>query len=184
MKLSTSPHKAMGAMFGASARFVKCTAVLIPVLMMSVAGVSAQEATQAHLDAAKAAINASKTTVPLDGILPSIAIRTKTTLIDARPDLADRISDVVDNASIELASRRGDLEGEIAHIYVRVFTEKELTEIANFYGSETGQKLLSEAPIIERQIKESSRTWGAGIQRDLNQTVSKKLKEMEKKPSE
>lgn len=187
MKLSTSSHGAsvaLGPLFGMFARIAKCTAIAAPVLMISIAGSSAQEASKSHLDAAKSAINASRATAPLDAILPNLAIRVKSTLIGARPDISDAISDAVDNAAIKLAARRGDLENEVASIYVKVFTEEELKAIAGFFSSDAGKKLLSDGPIIERQIKESSRTWSAGIQRDLSQAVRKTLKEMEKKPAE
>lgn len=181
MKLSTSTHNrsgAMGAMFGGFARMAMCSAVAIPALMITISGASAQETTKPHLDAARAAIDASRVSAPLDGILPQAAITTKSTIIAARPDMADIISDVVDDVAIALASRRGDLENEVALIYTRVFSQEELTSIATFYASEAGKKLLTEAPIIERQIKEASRTWSAGIRRDLNLNVRKKLSEL------
>ncbi|MFK5977313.1 MAG: DUF2059 domain-containing protein [Rhizobiaceae bacterium] len=185
MKLTISPFSDIS---GALSGLAKCVAIAAPVLLISLASSNAQESSQSHLDAAKAAISATGTSAPLDNILPVMAEQAKSQLISRRPDIAATISDIVDDASIALAPRRGDLENEVAAIYAKVFSEEELKAIADFYGSDTGKKLLSEAPIIERQIKEASQTWGSGLRRDLSQAIGTKLREFDektaKKPAE
>ena len=82
---------------------------------------------------------------------------------------------LVDEAAISLAGRRGDLEGEIVQIFARVFTEEELTAIADFYETEAGKKFLSETPVIIREIDRASRVWSNGVQRDLAEAVREKM---------
>jgi hypothetical protein len=94
---------------------------------------AAQEPSEAHLAAARAAVAASQSTRTLDGILPEIAERAKQQLIANRPDAADKISQIVDQVALSLASRRGDLETEVARGYARIFTEEELKVIGEFY---------------------------------------------------
>lgn len=172
------------AMFGVLGGAAKSAAIAVPVLMISVTMPTAQEVSQSHIDAAKAAIASTGTSTPLDNILPVMAERAKAQLISSRPDMSSAISDIVDEATIELAPRRGDLENEVAMIYSKVFTEEQLKAIAEFYLSEAGKKLLAEAPLIERQIKQASSTWGAGVQRDLSQAIGKKLKTLDEKAAE
>ena len=181
MKLSTSP---IGAISGALGGLAKCVAISAPVLLMSLAPSQAQEPSKSHLDAAKSAISSTGTSAPLDNILPIMAEQAKSQLISSRPDIAATISDVVDNATIALAPRRGDLENGVAAIYAKIFTEEELKLISEFYGSDTGKKLLAEAPIIERQIKQASQTWGLGVRRDMTQAVGEKLREIDKMAAE
>lgn len=177
MKLTTSPFSAITSALGG---LTKCAAIAAPVFVISLAPSFAQEPSQSHLESAKAAISATGTSAPLDNILPIMADQAKTQMISGRPDIAATISDIVDNATIALAPRRGDLENEVAAIYAKVFTEEELKAIADFYLSDAGKKLLSEAPIIERQIKQASQTWGSGVRRDLSQAIGEKMRELEK----
>lgn len=181
MKLTTSPFSFITRALGGLA---KCMAIAAPMFVISFVPSQAQEPAQSHLIAAKAAISATGTSAPLDNILPIMAEQAKTQLISSRPDIAAVISDIVDNATIALAPRRGDLENEVASIYVKVFTEEELKEIAEFYLSGAGKKLLAEAPIIERQIKQASQTWGSGVRRDLSQAIGEKMRELDKMAAE
>lgn len=138
---------------------------------------NAQELGAEHQKAAKAALAASKTTDQFDQILPTISANLKSEIISARPDLADLITLVVDEETLKLAARRGDLENESATIYGRVFSEEELKQIAEFYSSTTGQKLLREAPIITRELNKASQIWATGIIRDLKEAVAAGMKE-------
>ncbi len=139
--------------------------------------IQAQELSPSHLKASKAALAASGATDQFDRILPSIGAKVKSDAIAARPDLADQISIIVDEETLKLAPRRGDLENESAIIYGRVFTEEQLKKIKEFYASDAGQILLKEAPVITRELNNASKIWGAGLVRDLNQAVAKKLKD-------
>ncbi len=148
------------------------------MLVLAMAGIArGQDISEEHLKAAREAVAASKSTQTLDGILPELAERSKTQLIDTRPDAADQISAIVDDAAIALASRRGDLEEEVARAYARIFTEDELKAISAFYNSEAGQKLIVQTPVVARAIDQAARVWTNGIRRDLQQEVAKKLGE-------
>jgi hypothetical protein len=138
-------------------------------------GANAQEISESHLAAARAAVAASKSTQQLDNILPNIGERTKQQLISNRPDAAEKISTIVDEVTISLASRRGDLEREVAVGYARVFTEDELKQITEFYSTPAGQKLITETPVIARSIEQAARVWSNGLQRDLQDEVRKRL---------
>ncbi len=141
------------------------------------ANAQAQEISESHLAAARAAVAASQSTRTLDGILPDIADRAKQQLIANQPDQAEKISNIVDEVALSLASRRGDLEVEVAHGYARIFNEDELKVITDFYKSEAGKKLISETPVVARMIEQSARVWQTGIQRDLQQEIAKKMKD-------
>lgn len=147
-------------------------------LVVATAGFSyGQDITEEHFKVAKQSVAASKSTQSLDRILPDLAERAKQQLIANRPDAADQISDIVDEVALSLASRRGDLEDEVARAYARIFTEAELKEILAFYSSETGKKLIEQTPVVARSIDQAARVWTNGIQRDLQQEVGKKLQE-------
>ena len=158
------------------------TAAFAVVLAMAMATMTtaisrAQEITPEHLHAAKEAVAASKSTTSLDNILPRLAETAKTQLIANRPDAADQITQIVDEAAISLAPRRGDLEEEVARGYARIFTIEELNQITTFYNTPAGKKLIAETPTVARAIDQAARVWTNGVQRDLREVVTKKMGE-------
>ncbi len=158
----------------------KIAVYVLAVMIFAVGAVQsvvAQEATESHLNAAKRAITATRSTDRLDIILPQMAEEAKAELIRNRPDEEAQLTVLVDEAALTFASRRGDLENEVAQVFAKVFTEAELVSIADFYESEAGKKFLSESPIVVREMTEASRIWAGGVQRDLQVLIQEKLKE-------
>jgi hypothetical protein len=138
---------------------------------------AAEEATESHIKAAKEALAASEATSQLDILLPNMGETAIQQLIDNRPDAADQLSAIVDEITISLAPRRGDLELEIARLYASIFTEEELLTIAEFYRTPAGRKLKAATPAIVRGMEQAARVWTAGIQRDLAEEIGKKVEE-------
>jgi hypothetical protein len=137
----------------------------------------AQEISESHLSAARDAMTSARTTERFDSILPRIAAEAKAELIRNRPDQEAKLTELVDEVAISLASRRGDLETEVATVFAKAFSEEELTEIAAFYNSETGKKFLKESPIVIREMTNASRVWGGGLKRDMQIAIQEKLTE-------
>ena len=147
------------------------------MLMGSFSALNAQEASPEHIAAAKKALTATKATEGFDLILPRASVTLKNVLSANNPDRADEIDRTVDEEALALASRRGDLENEAAKLFAVSFTQAELETITAFFGTETGQKYLSSTPVLGRELSKAARVWGAGVQRDLELNVSKKLQE-------
>ncbi len=152
------------------------TAWLFAALVLGAAGqAAAQEVSAEHLEAARAAVAASKSTQSLDSILIDISEKAKSQLITNRPDAAEKINEIVDEVALSMAGRRGDLENEVAIGYANVFTIEELNQITEFYHTPAGEKLIRETPVVARSINQAARVWTNGIQRDLQQEVQKRL---------
>lgn len=142
-----------------------CAAVAI--LALSATPGLAQEISQGHLAAAREAVDSIDSTEQFDQILLNAATQIKAELIVNNPNLQTEISDMVDNNALALAPRRADLENEIARIYAKLFTEQELREIAQFYSSEAGKKLIQQGPVATREMMAAADVWSNGIVRDL-----------------
>lgn len=136
---------------------------------------SAQEISEEHLKAARAAVAAIKATDPFDAILPEAAAALKQSLIQKNPDMQEVIISTIDEKTLSLAPRRADLEKEAALAYARVFTAEELNSIATFYASPAGQKLISDGPIVVRELSKAADIWQRGVARDLAAEVGKAL---------
>lgn len=158
-----------------AAKRIRAGFAALALTVFVVPSVMAQEFTDAHLAAARSAIDAINATDPFDNILPAAAERIKSRLISNNLDLEDAISQTVDEQALELVSRRGDLEQEAARIYAAAFTEEELNAIAQFYQTEVGKKLLQNGPIVSREVNSAAAIWGRGIERDLLENVTNAL---------
>jgi uncharacterized protein len=156
--------------FGRKAVFA---AALMPALLLPAI---AQEIAESHLNAARAAVAAIQATDQFDAILPRAAEALRSELLRKDPNLVEQINTVIDDKTILLAGRRADLETEAARAYARVFTEEELNGITAFYNSPAGVKLLSDGPIVVRELIKAANIWQEGIARDLSVEVGKELR--------
>ena len=154
-------------------RMALLAAALMPVFLSPA---KAQEIAESHLNAARAAITAIKATDQFDSILPRVAETLRAELLRKDPNLVEQINTIVNDKTVLLAGRRQDLETEAARSYARVFTEEELSGISTFYTSSAGQKLLSDGPIVVRELIKAANIWQEGIARDLAVEVGKELR--------
>jgi hypothetical protein len=134
------------------------------------------DVSESHLAAARKAVAAVKATDQFDIILPTAATQLKGELVRKNPDMSSIIITTVDEETLALVSRRAALETEVARVYTRIFSEQELNEIAAFYATDAGKKLLEEGPIIAREVVQTVEIWQRGIARDLATNVGEKLK--------
>lgn len=150
-------------------------ATAVVLLAVTAPAAFAQDVTEDHLKAARAAIAAVGATDNFDNILPNLAERLKVNLIQSSPNYQDLISSTIDAKALELAGRRADLEREAATIYAKTFSIDQLNAIAAFYQSEAGKKLLNDGPIAQREMLKAADIWAAGVSRDLTAEATKAL---------
>jgi len=136
----------------------------------------AQDVSEAQLAAARDAIAAVNVTDQYDNILPNLAERLKAQFIQASPNFQTQIASVVDEQALALAARRADLEKEAASIYAKSFSIDELKSISTFFNTEAGKKLLTNQPLISRELSRAAQIWANGISRDLTAQSSEKLR--------
>ena len=158
-----------------SARYLLAAFAAVVLVASAVPSMAADEIAESHLKAARSAITALKGTDEFDQILPQAAMALKSELIQKNPDLSDLISATVDEEALKLAARRADLEAEAARIYARVFSEQHLTEIAAFYNTEAGKKLIADGNIVAREVLQAAGVWQRGLARDLGLAVAEHL---------
>ncbi len=153
-------------------------AAVLAILLSGAATLSAQaqEVSDAQLAAAREAIASLKATDVYDGILPTVAERLKGQYIQASPNFQTQISSVVDAQALALAPRRADLEKEAATIYAKSFSVDELKAISTFFNTEAGKKLLTNQPLVQRELGKAAQIWANGISRDLTSQSTEKLK--------
>jgi hypothetical protein len=150
-------------------------AMAVAFLAFAAPAMAEDPISDSHLKAARAAVSAIHATEDFDKILPQAAVSLKKTMIEKNPDLQELIIKTVDEEALALAPRRADLEKEAATAYAKMFSEEDLNNIATFYASDTGKKLLANGPIATRELFKAADIWGRGVGRDLSQNVGAKL---------
>ena len=158
MKMQTIGRIAMGA--------------FLAISMSAASASAADDIPASHIKAARAAMAAIKITDPFDNILPTIAQQLKSTMIQGSPNYEALINEAVDEEALKFAARRSDLEKEAATIYAKAFTEEELNQIAAFYNTPTGKKLLKDGPLAIRELSKAGDIWATGISRDMTKETS------------
>ncbi|MET3590221.1 hypothetical protein ABID23_001323 [Bartonella silvatica] len=158
-------------------RFVVCFYALA-ILIFNIGVIYAQGVSEQHLDSARKAISAIRATDQFDSFLSNAARDLKDELIGDDPNLATTISDIVDRQALSLTKRYSDLEKEIAHVYAKYFTQKELDTITAFYNSDTGKKFLKEVPSLARDAYSTFDSWRSVLVQDLIKNVQKEMSEL------
>jgi uncharacterized protein len=146
--------------------------VVIAASLLAGPAARAQNVTDAQIDVARSAITALGVTNVFDNILPNLAARLKAQLFQSYPNLEEQINSTVDKQAIALAPRRGDLEKEAAIVYAKAFTQDELKQIATFFNSPAGKKLINDQPVANRELGKAADIWASGIARDLEKNTN------------
>ncbi|TWF49729.1 DUF2059 domain-containing protein [Neorhizobium alkalisoli] len=162
------------AVLGRAAIFASLLSGVMTVSMT--VATQAQEIPEAHLTAARQAIASLNVTDRFDNILPNLAEGLKGQFIQSSPNFQNQISAIVDEQALALAPRRADLEKEAATIYAKSFSADELKSISTFFNSEAGKKLLTNQPLVNRELAKAAEIWANGIQRDLSAQSTAKLR--------
>jgi len=142
-------------------------AVSLMVTLLPVAASLAQNVSDEHLKQARAAVTAIRATERFDAFLGSTARELKNELMRKDPNWERLISQTVEEEALKLAARRSDLEREVARIYAKYFSQEELKQIADFYNSDAGQKLITQGPNAVIDADGAYNIWRQGIAQDL-----------------
>ncbi|MBN9000428.1 MAG: FAD-dependent oxidoreductase, partial [Rhizobiales bacterium] len=137
---------------GISRMSFRASALALGIVAGLAGAARADEVTPAHLAAAKEAIDAAQNFKGFDNLLPLLAQQTQNRLIRLRPDQHQLISQVVDAESLALATRRVDLDNDVARIMAKYFSEEELQQIAAFYKTPAGIKFATLLPKVRRVL--------------------------------
>ena len=114
-----------------------------------------------NLAAARELIQVMKATDQFKALLPTIMQALKPAFVQGRPEM-EKDFDAILPAINDVAARRvNELAEALAVIYASNFSVAEIHDIAAFYRSPTGQKLLAQQPVIARESLVAGQQVGA-----------------------
>jgi hypothetical protein len=147
MKLVSKTLAAAGLAFGlaltgvpASAQQKQATPVAAPTFAQPKPG------TPAAMAAAREILQMKNAAGMYAGAVPGLVQKTKDALLQANLNYQKDLNEVAVIVAQKFAGREKEIGEGMAAVYTSEFTEQELKDLATFYKSPLGQKLLSAEP--------------------------------------
>jgi hypothetical protein len=126
-----------------------------------------QPVTPEKLALAKAIIDFTGAAKSFDPVLPQILVQARTTVLNTNPKLQKDVDEVLGQLETEFAPRRDELRNEIADIYAKNFSEDDLRQLAQFYQSPVGKKMVAVMPTVLRASYAAVQGWAQKLSFDV-----------------
>jgi uncharacterized protein len=129
-----------------------------------------------NLAAARELVQVMKATDQFKALLPTILQALKPAFVQGSPD-KEKDFDAILPAINNVAARRvNELAEALAVIYASNFSVAEIHDIAAFYRSPTGQKLLAQQPVIARESLVAGQKWAQTLSSELGAAIADELR--------
>ena len=129
-------------------RFLIRLAPAVLAAQMLAGAALAQQPTPAAVAAAKELVELKGGSQMFDPVINSIVEQTKGALLQTNPQLAKDLNDVAAQLRTEFAPRRDEPMTEAARRYASRFSEAELKDLATFFKSPLGKKMILQEPQV------------------------------------
>ena len=129
---------------------------------------AAKPASAAALGYAKEILLAKNVAGIYQGAVPGLVQRTKDVLLQSNLNYQKDLDEVALKVVKDLAGREKEIGEEMARIYATSFTEPELKELAAFYKSPLGAKVITTEPIAFNQARHYMDQWAQKFAEEIN----------------
>jgi hypothetical protein len=127
-----------------------------------------KEPTPAAVAAAKEVLELKRASGIYANAVPNIVQRTMDTLMQSNLNYQQDLKEVAVLVAKKLAGREKEIGDGMAKIYARDFTEQELKDLAAFYKSPLGQKLLTQEPKSIAESMQYMTQWAQKFSDEVN----------------
>jgi hypothetical protein len=128
-----------------------------------------------NLAAARELIQAMKAPDQMKALLPIIVQSMKAAIVQNRPEV-DKKYDALMPLFVEAANARmNEFSNQIAEIYARAFSVDEIHQIAAFYRTPTGQKLIASQAALARDTLALGQQFGRALAVDIQTRAQEEL---------
>lgn len=130
----------------------------------------------AALAAAKELVKTMRLTDQFRAMLPNILQAVKPIVAQNRAEV-QRDLDMLTPVLLDgMTSNVDALADQMAEVYARNFSVAEIRDLATFYHTPTGQRLLDKTPVITQQSLAVGQAWGQKIAAELQTRMTEELK--------
>jgi hypothetical protein len=153
-------------------------AAILAINCFAATAAPAQEPSAGALAAARDMLAAKGGNTFFDPVVPGVIESVKNSLVPTNPQLYRELNDVAALLRKDYDPKRAEVLNNVARIFAQHFTEQELKDIAAFYKTPLGQKMLKEEPTAIEQSIKNAQEWANGF----SETVITRFRaEMQKK---
>jgi uncharacterized protein len=114
--------------------------------------------------------------VMFDPLIPGVVETAKNTFLQQNPMLQRDLNEVAAQLRKDLDVRRADLGNEVAKVYATHFSEQELKDIATFYKTPLGRKMVQEEPKALQDSLLAAQTWADALSREVFDRIRDEMK--------
>lgn len=140
-------------------------------LMLCGASAQAQQAkppSTAAIGYAKEILAAKNASAIYQGAVPGLVQRTRDVLLQANLNYQKDLNEVAIKVAKDLAGREKEIGEEMAKIYAGSFTEQELKDLAAFYKSPLGAKVITQEPAAFNTARQFMEQWAQKFSEEIN----------------
>src|SRR5262249_28712636 len=126
--------------------------------------------------AAKELITAIRLPNQFKLMLPQMVQAMKPAVLAGRPQMEGDFDAITAVLLKTMSTRIDDLMDQIAPLYARHFTGDELRQLAAFYRTPVGQKILQTLPVLMQESGTIGQNWGRTIAGELQSQINEELR--------
>ena len=117
---------------------------------------------------AKEILTSKNVSAIYQGAVPGLVQRTKDVLLQSNLNYQKDLNEVAVQVAKDLAGREKEIGEEMAKIYATAFTEQELKELAAFYKSPLGVKVIAQEPVAFNTARQYMDQWAQKFGEKIN----------------
>jgi hypothetical protein len=136
----------------------------------------AQQPTAGAILLAKEVVMLKGGMVMFDPLIPGVVETAKNSFLQQNPALYKDLNEVAAQLRKDLDVRRADLGNEIAKVYSTHFSEQELKDIAAFYKTPLGKKMVLEEPKALQDSLLTAQNWADALSREVFDRIRDEMK--------
>lgn len=129
---------------------------------------AAKPPSAAAIGYAKDILASKNVSVIYQGAVPGLIQRTKDVLLQSNLNYQKDLDEVSVQIAKDFAGREKEIGEEMARIYATVFTEQELKDLAAFYKSPLGVKVIAQEPVAFSSARQYMDQWAQKFAEELN----------------
>lgn len=110
------------------------------------------------------------------GAVPGLVQRVKDVLLQSNLNYQKDLNEVAVKVAKDLAGREKEIGDQMTKIYASLFTEQELKELAAFYKSPLGAKVITQEPVAFATSRQYMDQWAQKFSEEINAKFRAEMK--------
>jgi hypothetical protein len=158
------------------ARYGSAALLVCALSFPAFAQAPAAQPTREHIALARAVLDFTGARKSFDNVVPKLLTDARNNVLRTRPTLQADLDLAAMEVAKKMAAADEELVNSIAVVYAQKFTEAELKEIAGFYQSPAGKKMVAELPNVLQESYKHMQEWSRKMSIDVMTNLRAEMK--------